>query len=482
MPKIDVLIPTYNRRKLLGAAIQSVLEQTEQDFHIIVYDDGSADGTEGSLPGDARITYIKGKENRGIGHARRKLVEAAGSEYACWLDSDDLCAGNRLERLLQHMAETGADIVTTHARAFRKGINIICEVDLSILGGEGYKGNVNMASICFRTALGKRFKHHDGLRIRGEDSHWLRMLLRAGAKVSVLPEVLYLIRRGPGRTLHLRKQMEMGHELYPKAYWFGIPGTRDGTNFGDLLTAPIVRALSGVWPIWTKQATNFVVGSVLQRVTRNSVVWGTGLISHTPPKIPGGVKFAAVRGPLTRQSLLDAGVPPSEVPEVYGDPGLLVPQITGITSPEEKTHRLGILPHYTDYAAVKHLEADPAIKVINIDSGVLEVTREAVACESILSSSLHGLVLADSYGIPTAWLRVDSGKRVKGAGFKFRDYLASTGRPLDSGVDMQGTDTRLPEIPYLSPPVIDLDALVQACPFNRLGIQKAEEIQPVDID
>lgn len=486
MARVDVLIPTYNRTVLLREAVDSVLQQTMQDFTIIIYDDGSTDGSIEELPDDPRIRVIRGKENRGIGHARRRLIEEATSEWCAWLDSDDLFVLTKLEKQLAHAEETGVDIVTVYMEGFgREGFHTLYDkIDISIWKKGKLKSNTNSASMLFRTSVGKKYKHNDGLRIRGEDPDWLMQLIRGGATASLLPEILYRVRQRGGHTRSLDMQRAATAEnKWPRCYWYCGPGMKDRRNFGDQLSAPVVRALSGVWPRWEPVNTTFIIGSILGDLKENCTVWGTGFMA--PPRRwtpPPGCTYTAFRGPLTRAEIIRVGVPAANLPEVYGDPGLLVRQFSGIPIPDQKTHRVGVIPHFVDYQSIVHLEQDPAIRVIDVTQSVPEVIRQAVACESIVSTSLHGLILADSYGIPTAWLRVDGGKRLRGNGFKFKDYFASTERPLDSGVDMLGDDTQLPEISFLPPPVLDLDALVRACPFNRLGLEKAEDIQPVEID
>jgi glycosyltransferase involved in cell wall biosynthesis len=89
MPKVSVIIPTYNRGKLITRAIESVFKQTYRDFEIIIIDDGSKDETPNVLaPYLNRIKYIY-QENRGISAARNQGIRQASGDYIAFLDSDD---------------------------------------------------------------------------------------------------------------------------------------------------------------------------------------------------------------------------------------------------------------------------------------------------------------------------------------------------------------------------------------------------------
>ena len=78
-PKISIILPTYNRAHLIGRAIQSILNQTYQDFEIIIIDDGSKDDTEKIIRGfqekDNRIKYIRFEENKGAAAARNAGIK-----------------------------------------------------------------------------------------------------------------------------------------------------------------------------------------------------------------------------------------------------------------------------------------------------------------------------------------------------------------------------------------------------------------------
>src|SRR5882672_5717992 len=99
-PLFSVIIPVYDRAEVVGEAIQSVLAQTEQDFEIIVIDDGSRDdpGRVVEKFGDPRIRFHK-QENRGGGAARNAGIDLAHGRYVAFLDSDDRYLPKHLETM-----------------------------------------------------------------------------------------------------------------------------------------------------------------------------------------------------------------------------------------------------------------------------------------------------------------------------------------------------------------------------------------------
>lgn len=104
MPKVSVVIPTYNTACFLGEAIQSVLDQTFQDFEIIVVDDGSTDNPKEVVDSftDSRIKYIY-QDNSGVSTAYNRGFKLSRGEYATFLDSDDVLLKGSLEKSLDVM-------------------------------------------------------------------------------------------------------------------------------------------------------------------------------------------------------------------------------------------------------------------------------------------------------------------------------------------------------------------------------------------
>jgi glycosyltransferase involved in cell wall biosynthesis len=105
VPKVSVIIPTYNRSQMLKNTIQSVLQQTEQDLEIIVIDDGSTDDTSQVVESlsDGRIRYYY-KTNSGAAGARNLGLSKCKGEFVAFLDSDDLWPENYIETMVSALS------------------------------------------------------------------------------------------------------------------------------------------------------------------------------------------------------------------------------------------------------------------------------------------------------------------------------------------------------------------------------------------
>ncbi len=115
-PLVSIVIPTFNRKHFVAAAIESCLAQTHDNCEIIVVDDGSADGTGGFLREryGAGIRYIA-QENQGPGIARNRGIEAACGEYIQFLDADDQLHSRKVELgLAVFQQQPDVAVVYTH--------------------------------------------------------------------------------------------------------------------------------------------------------------------------------------------------------------------------------------------------------------------------------------------------------------------------------------------------------------------------------
>jgi glycosyltransferase involved in cell wall biosynthesis len=113
MPEVSVVIPTHNRRRLLGQTLRSVLGQRGVDFEVVVVDDGSTDGTAEAVAalGDRRVRLLHHEHPRGVATARNVGATAAHGAWVAFLDDDDLWAPDKLARQLDAARAAGRDWV-----------------------------------------------------------------------------------------------------------------------------------------------------------------------------------------------------------------------------------------------------------------------------------------------------------------------------------------------------------------------------------
>jgi glycosyltransferase involved in cell wall biosynthesis len=106
MVRITVIIPTFNRAKMVSRAIHSVLSQDVKDIHLIVVDDGSTDETRDVLAafGD-RIRHVRQPYNRGVSAARNTGIRLADTPYVAFLDSDDFWRREKLKEQIRFFGE-----------------------------------------------------------------------------------------------------------------------------------------------------------------------------------------------------------------------------------------------------------------------------------------------------------------------------------------------------------------------------------------
>ncbi len=232
-------------------------------------------------------------------------------------------------------------------------------------------------------------------------------------------------------------------------------------NLGDILSPLIASWISSRTVVrFSKRKTKkrehyFMIGSILQRCTKYSIIWGSGFISSDSVCQEPPLKVLAVRGPLTREKLLSMNIP---CPEVYGDPALLLPEIHPKRNKKGK-YELGIIPHYLDKKddwLTKKFIDDDRIKVIDIQNkNVSEALDEILNCQNIISSSLHGLIIPDAYGIPSLW--IEFSEPLEGAGFKFQDYFASVSREQKKPVKIKSYDSLESILNLFEPYQISID-------------------------
>ena len=195
------------------------------------------------------------------------------------------------------------------------------------------------------------------------------------------------------------------------------------------------------------------LGSILHFARDGDIVWGSGLngkierAKHTFSHLD----VRAVRGPLTRNFLRSKGI---YCPTVYGDPALLMP----LFFPELK-----VLPMLEYIVIPNKNEIDEFKKYPNVvlpTQDCMTVVDKILKAKFVISGSLHGIVVAEAFGIPARLLKITSKEPI----FKYQDYYWGTGRKkfkiaysLEEALKLGGE----------AKPIIDLKKLLESFPYDK---------------
>lgn len=249
-------------------------------------------------------------------------------------------------------------------------------------------------------------------------AHELNLYLKADRIVSVYPDI-----KAKNNRVNL-------FEYHPDRFGYYLYNGV-GYNLGDALGAIIVewmlakRGLKIDQEVKGRKHLN-CVGTNIFSSYQNATVWGAGgamrELRNSTAKVLNTYPFRrldvrAVRGPMTRELLLKYG---QKCPEVYGDPAILMPLIY---QPEtkKKINEFLIIPQFMGEKEIR--EKYPVYPMESMNTNDYKRVVDAIVhSKKVITSSLHGIVLAETYGVPAVFF-----KTLKGD-FKFRDYYSSTGR------------------------------------------------------
>ena len=277
---------------------------------------------------------------------------------------------------------------------------------------------------------------------------------------------MFLLFLFPGKYIGIRASVELEH------------GKLIHCNWGDDLNIVIMKYLSKkkLLILPNNRATELlniphylVIGSILTFYPLDhAIVWGSGIINDQNIKNIHGMprKVCAVRGPKTRQILLELGI---DCPEVYGDPALLMPMF--YQPLQTKKYKVGIIPHMKDIEniAFKTFLKQEEVRYIKVHEYLKwqDFIDDINSCEYIISSSLHGLIIAEAYKVPAKW--VEFSANVEGWNFKFWDFYESIGKMEESPLMItEGSSVSdiLESLENWRPGVFDVNKLIESCPFD----------------
>jgi pyruvyltransferase len=210
-------------------------------------------------------------------------------------------------------------------------------------------------------------------------------------------------------------------------------------NFGDLLSPLLVKRFCHLdSTLSTPEDSELVMtGSILEHLPHDykGVIAGCGKLHRHSKLHLKHAKILGVRGHLSAHGLHGN--------HVIGDPGLLADELVPVV---DKQYNLGIVPHWTD----NELEHNPIFLkfnplIIRAYGDPQDVITQISKCKKIVSSSLHGIILADALGIPRRIElppRTVSHPHIEGDTFKWEDYSSSIGMKLTIGLT-QEADRRI---------------------------------------
>lgn len=237
--------------------------------------------------------------------------------------------------------------------------------------------------------------------------------------------------------------------------WAPLDGRR---NFGDHLSIVIASAVAARKGLTFEDEVSrhrrmLAIGSILHYARDGDTVWGSGVNGKIPLEeiVARRLDIRAVRGPKTAEVLRGMG---HQVPDVFGDPGLLLPTLFGDRFRPQPSRDVIFVPNLHDW---KLVASDP--RAVSPLGGWNRVVEEILTARFVAASSLHGLIVAEAYGIPARYVRLSE---IEGR-FKYDDYAQGTGRKtlepaesIEEAVAMGG-----------HPPIkFDPEALLAAFPYD----------------
>lgn len=272
--------------------------------------------------------------------------------------------------------------------------------------------------------------------------------------ICMLMQLLLLL--GPARSLAEKASTE-GLPLY---YW----QQKAFVNFGDYLSLQLVeRIVNGPVNVHQNHPSFNVkkllaIGSILSFGKDGDVIWGSGINGKLLKKKDydfSHLDVRAVRGPLTRSFLKEHFQ--IESPEIYGDPALLIPYLfPEFVRKSEPKNKYICIPHYTEN---KYYPKDLFSNIVYATDPWDQVIQQILDSEMVISSSLHGIIVAEAFGIPARMLRITETEPL----FKYEDYYLGTNRTsfefatsIEEALQMGGEN----------PGQCDLKQLYEAFPFD----------------
>lgn len=246
-------------------------------------------------------------------------------------------------------------------------------------------------------------------------------------------------------------------------------------NLGDAINPYIIKAVTGVEPYFTRKKIPHVlgVGSIAFYANEKSCMWGTGVIN--PRREIDKVKLEnihALRGEYSKQFFIDSGYKLDDIP--LGDPGFLLGKYYP-HSKVKKRFKVCVVPHHAsfDHEFYKQFKNNDDVCFFNIMTNDICELDKIAASEIVISQSLHGLIFAEAFGIPSVWISEKFHDNWK---YKFLDWYSTTNEPWNKPLGFDKNLSYLCSQARLSYSKINIDSLEKVFPLSKVERQVDQDI------
>lgn len=255
--------------------------------------------------------------------------------------------------------------------------------------------------------------------------------------------------RGPVNLYYFHSRRNFGDELGPVILdrIFGIESRAASAVKADLVALGSLLDLF----LWRGRSVLKYVAYGLSAVYQPLHIFGTGFVQQPFLDTQGWPKadlffrrleIHAARGLLSAERLWKASGQTREI--AVGDPGILASLLLDGNS-GTKRHALGIVPHYVDRDNALLIELSQRTRhsvIIDVADDPISILQTISACDAIVSTAMHGLIAADSLGIPNTWVKVSD--KIRGGDYKFLDYYSGYGTRHAPCLDLRRGDHFFP--------------------------------------
>lgn len=245
-----------------------------------------------------------------------------------------------------------------------------------------------------------------------------------------------------------------GIQFYFRKKKTGLQYFKERPNFGDLLNIDLFNFFNK--STQNNKCIMLAIGSLLDNFLFNKkmkktpvIVYGTGFIKDKTKKdiFAYPLKVYACRGYNTLKRLKQADNVQVVDNVVVADPGILISKIFD-TKDIKKKYKLGIIPHYVDKdnALLNKIKVTNSV-VLDVCEAPKTLVKKIAECEYIISSAMHGLIAADSLGIPN--IRMVVTDKLTGGDYKFDDYYSAFGISNHNRINLNEQDITDKDLPFI---------------------------------